>query len=406
MIRKGDRGVSVVFAFVMLAICGVLAFLSTEANAKILIGINEDITGLMAPQGRASVDGCTLAIEEWNKKGGIKGEKIEFDFRNHGADPVRATANAKMFKEMGACAVFGGIWSTGAIAEIKMLAPAKIPMIGAGAATAIFHESIGPDGKGYYFSCNGTDSTFARAYLDILVGRGFKKIAILTLNIAWPRDLTSITKEWVQREYGPKQGVSIVGTVEADVNATDLSVQTRQLKALNPDAVVACVYTQNSQALARAFSDANWNPPWSTLWSLTEPAWMTGERKLFYNAHGISWHDGMKEEYLAKKKEFVARFGYEPVSHWITAYDSMNLLFSAIEEVGPNPTEIRDWLATKAYGRRMLHGPPGKVCKFRHVEETWLGKKGVYYSMFDGTDFARIWVDKEGNLDWLKLKSK
>jgi len=401
--KKIQRG-AVSFTCVIVVIFGVLGFVSTKADAKMLIGINEDITGLMAPQGRASVDGCTLAIEEWNKKGGIKGQKIEFDFRNHGADPVRATANAKIFKDAGACVVFGGIWSTGAIAEIKVLAPAKIPMIGAGAATAIFHESIGPDGKGYYFSCNGTDSTFARAYLDILASRGYKKIAILTLNVAWPRDLTAIAKEWVQKEYGPKQGVSIVGTIEADVNAADFSVQTNQLKALNPDAVIACVYTANSQTLVRAFADAKWNPPWSTLWSLTEPAWMTGERKLFFNAHGISWHDGTREDYLAKKREFMTRFGYEPVSHWITAYDSMNLILSAIEEVGPNPTEIRDWLATKAYGRRMLHGPPGKVCKFRHVEETWLGKKGVYYSMFDGTDFARIWVDQEGKLDWSKLK--
>ena len=258
---KVIKRVSGFFLFVLIAACGILVFSQMEADAKqILIGINEDITGLMAPQGRASVDGCTLAVEEWNKKGGVKGQKVEFDFRNHGADPVRATANAKIFRDAGACAVFGGIWSTGAIAEMKILAPAKIPMIGAGASTAIFHESIGPDGKGYYFSCNGTDSTFARAYLDILAGRGYKKIAILTLNLAWPRDLTSIAKEWVQKEYGPKNGMSVLGVVEADVNATDLGVQVNQLKGLNPDAVIACAYTATSVALSRALAEANWNP--------------------------------------------------------------------------------------------------------------------------------------------------
>jgi branched-chain amino acid transport system substrate-binding protein len=405
MISKRIKRVSVAFLCVFMAVCGVLVFTQTEANAKrILIGINEDITGLMATQGRASVDGCTLAIEEWNKKGGIKGQKIEFDSRNHGGDPLRATTNAKIFRDKGVCAVFGGIWSTGAMAEVKILAPAKIPMIGAGASNAIFHESIGPDGKGYYFACNGADSVFARAYLDILAGQGYKKIAVLTLNVAWPRDLTAIVKEWVQKEYGPKQGISIVGTVEADVNSTDLGVQVNQLKGLNPDAVVAYIYTNNSIALTRALAEAKWNPPWSDFWSLIEAAWMKGERKLFYNCHGLSLHDGMRQDYLAKKKEFVARFGYEPVSHWITAYDSMNLLFSAIEAVGPNPTEIRDWFATKSYGRPLLAGPKGNVCKYRNIEETWLGKKGIYYSMWDGTDFAKVWVDSEGKLDWMKLR--
>jgi ABC-type branched-subunit amino acid transport system substrate-binding protein len=406
MISEATKKVYLVIVCMVLTGWWILGFASTQASAKeVLIGISGDITGMMAAQGRPAVDGYILAIEEWNKKGGVKGQRIEYNFRNHNADPVRATGNAKIFRDSGVCAVLGGIFTTAAVAEMKILAPAQIPLIGHAAAMAVYHERS-PDGKVYYFSNCGSDVAFGRAYLDILAGRGYKKLAILTLNLAWPRDLAGVVKEWINREYGPKNGMSIVGTVEADVNATDLSVQVNQLKQLNPDAVIACVYTATSLSLGRAFAEAKWNPPWATLWCLTEPAWKSGERKLFYNALGSSYYDGVREDYLKKAKEFDARFGYEPLSPgvWVTGYDAANLLFSGIGEVGPNPTAIRDWLATKAYGRPMLSGAQGHVCKFRDVEETWLGRKGVYYSAFDGTDYGKAWVDKEGKLDWMKLK--
>lgn len=404
MILKGTKRVYLVVLCMILTSCGILCFVSTQADAKqILLGISEDITGMMSAQGRAATDGFILAIEEWNKKGGVKGQKVEYIFRNHGADPVRATANAKIFRDSGVCVILGGTFTTVALAEMKILAPAKIPLLGGAAAMAVFDE-IAPDGKAYYFALFGNDLTFGRAYLEMLAGKGYKKIGIYTLNVAWPRDLANSVKEWVRREYGPKKGMSIVGTVEADVNASDVSVQVSQLKQLKPDAVTACIYTPSALALARAFTELNWNPPWVAHWNLAGPAWETGERKLFYNCHAMAWHDGIRDDYVAKRKEFVARFGYEPTAsdYWVTAYDAANLTLSAIEKVGPNPTEIRDWLGTKAYGMPTLSGYRGHVCKFRDVEEAWFTKKGVYHSLFDGTDLVNIWVDKEGKLDWMK----
>ena len=369
---------------------------------KILLGISSDVTGVMAPEGRAQKDGYILAIEEWNKKGGIGGQKIEYIERNHGGDPVRASGNAKLFVESGCCAAYGGSYSTAGIAEMKVFAPAQISMIGGCAALAVFQS--GPDGKIYFFSHSGADWALGKAGVAWAAWAGHKKIAVLHLNVAWPRDIRDIHLEWIKKEYGPKYGLQCIKTIEADVKATDLTPQAAELKALNPDAVICDIYSGTSAALVRAFADLDYHPPWTNYWSAAEAVWMKGDPKLLYNHVGYSYASGVREDAMAKKKEFVERFGYEPVAQWVVGYDGANLTLSAIKEVGPNPIAIRDWLAKKAYGIPVLSGRKGKVCQFRDVEETWLGKTGTFYSHYEGTDYAFVRVDKEGKLHWFDIK--
>ena len=182
---------------VALVACAGMFIISTSSMAadEIIIGINQDITGIMAAEGRTHTDSAMMAIDEWNAKGGINGKKIKAVFMNNGADPVRATANAKSMVKEGVVAVVGCSNSTVCIAEMKELAAAGIPATGGAASTRIF-EQKGPNGKPFYFSGVGADPILARGYLDAAAASGFKKIAILHLNVAWPKDITAIQKEW------------------------------------------------------------------------------------------------------------------------------------------------------------------------------------------------------------------
>jgi hypothetical protein len=85
-------------AFLML--CVGLYLNPTSSDAKdILIGLSQDITGIMAAEGRTHTDASLMAIEEWNAKGGIKGQKM-IVFMNHGVISW-ATGNAKILKDKG-----------------------------------------------------------------------------------------------------------------------------------------------------------------------------------------------------------------------------------------------------------------------------------------------------------------
>jgi branched-chain amino acid transport system substrate-binding protein len=372
------------------------------AAERIFIGISHDITGVMAPEGRSQKDGFILAVEEWNKRGGINGQKIEYDFRNNGGDPIRASGSCKIFVKQGACAVYGASYSTNGIAEMKILAPAKIPMTGGAAAMANFRT--GPDGKIYYFSGVGSDPFLGKAAPAWAAWKGYKKIVILHLNVAWPRDITKLQQYWIENVYGPKMGMKCLKTIEADVKATDLTPQAAEIKALNPDAVFCNIYTGTTAALVRAFAALDYHPPWTNYWSAAQAVRAKGEPKMVYNHVGYSYASGLREDTMAKREEFVKRFGYEPVAQWVTGYDSANLTLKAIQDVGPNGPAIRDWLATKAYGLPVLSGKKGKTCSFQDKKETYLGKTGTWYSMYEGADYAFVQVDKDGGLHWFDIE--
>jgi len=368
---------------------------------KIVLGISSDITGITANEGRAEKDACILAIEEWNKRGGINGQKIDYIFRNDGMDPVRVVGNCKLFIKSGCCAAFGGTASTSTIPATKTLTPVGIPFFGYSSALPIYQR--GPDGKVYYFAGCGSQIAMGKACAHWAAKMGFKKVAILNLNVAWPRDLRRLALEWIEKEYGDKYGIECIKTIEADIRATDLTPQVAELKDANPDAVFGCVYAPSAKKLMRAFMDLDYHPPWIDYWGAPEVTWMGGERTLCYNANGFSYASGAREDTVAKKKEFAERFGYEPVEHWVLGYDSVNITLTAIKEVGPDPAAIRDWIATESYGMPILGGREGHFCKIRDIEETWFEETMPYYSMFEGTDYAFVRVDREGNLHWYDL---
>lgn len=376
---------------------------SSQAADPIYVGINQDITGLMAAEGRTNTDAALMAIDEWNAKGGVNGRPIKAIAMNHGSDPVRAAANAKTMIAQGVVAVHGCVTSTVCMAEMKEFARADIPELG-GAASVRTWDFKGSNGKPFYFSTIGSDPVLARSYLDIVAVQGYKRIAILYLNVAWPRDITEIMKEWVQKYYGPKYGMSVVGTVEADVNATDLSLQVHKLREMKPDAIITPIYQSTALALVRAFAAANWNPPWATTFSQLNAVYLkSNDKKLFYNLSGVGYWDGNRPDAVKKHNEFVKKYGYTPNAHWAPTYDSMNLILTAIKEVGPDGKKIQEWMATKSYGKPMIAGIKGKTCKFKEVNETWLGKPVTYYSGYDGTDYGRLWINEKGEIDWKKL---
>jgi len=405
MKTKRTKGVYLVVGLCVVLALGLSLFGCAPAPTKgvtpIKLGISQDITGVMATEGRSQADGAILAVEEWNEKGGVNGRPIEYIFRNNGGDPVRASASVKLMAEMGCVAAHGGAYSTNGIAEMKVLGAKQIPMTGGCAALANFENGVGPDGKQYFFSGVGSDPYLSRPHLEAAVHFGAKKIAILYLNVAWPRDLKDLELEWIEKEYGPKNGIECVGMVEADVKAADLSVEALKIKAMNPDFVSTIVYTGTTIAWSRALAELDWHPLSFNYFSAPYAAWMGAEDKTaYYNFCGNDYITELRPEVVAKRNEFVERFGYDPVSHWATGYDCFNLILTAIENVGDDPIAIRDWLAEESYGESMMSGKKGAVCSFKDEETTWIGKTGYWYSLFDGLNYGMAYIDEAGKLNY------
>ncbi len=363
---------------------------STPAK-KILIGITEDASAFNADAGKAQRDAATLAIEEWNAKGGIKGTKIEYVIRDNAGDPTKATTIAKEFINMGITAAVMGTSSTVAIPEAKLFTEQRIPQVGGAASLEVYTEAS--DGKWYYFSGACANTVLAEAPFPNMAKKGYKKIASIISNVAWPQNLRDTAKQVIANKYGPQYGMELISDLAVDVNATDISTEVYKIKQLKPDAVLATLYPVNIGAYFSALRKVDWIPPAPSYgyWVLVESVFNSGEKKLLWGNVSPSHFSTSKPEFVKKKGEFMARFGYEPVGHFAFAYDSTNLLLRAINAVGTDAPAIRDYLETQSKGQPIICGRPGATANF--TKESWHSLVGI-------EDFVFATVDKDGKLNW------
>ncbi len=252
---------------------------STPAK-KILIGITEDASAFNADAGKAQRDAATLAIEEWNAKGGIKGTKIEYVIRDNAGDPTKATTIAKEFINMGITAAVMGTSSTVAIPEAKLFTEQRIPQVGGAASLEVYTEAS--DGKWYYFSACSANPVLAEVTLPHMAKKGYKRIAFFISNVAWPQDLRNQSKDLITKVYGPQYGLQTVADIAVDVNATDVTTEVVKLKDAKPDAVSAILYPVNINAYFSALNKLGWTPPPPSYdyWALMESVYMAGEKKV------------------------------------------------------------------------------------------------------------------------------
>lgn len=367
----------------------------SQAKTPILVGICHDVSGFSADSGRAERDGAILCIEEWNEKGGIDGREIEYVFRDNAGDPTRATTIAKEFVSRGVVAVFGGTTSTVAIPEIRVLSEARIPIFTHSASMAQFDKK-GPEGKLYAF-CISSNPALALCSVDVVAKKGYKKIAIVILNAAWPIDLAKYQAEALKKEYA-SYGMELVTTIQADLKATDLTREAAQIKALRPDAVLTTLYSSTYIPWFRALNDLNYHPPISGYWGMLEGAYLAVDPTLLYNVYGSSTYNLEKPIVKEKLAKIQARFKYKPTGTWVGGWDMMNILLTAIKNAGTEGPAIRDWIATKSKGMPLIGGNAKAVCR---IDEGSAYFAKYSHSLLGPEDFAFVYVKKDGKLDWL-----
>ncbi len=73
----------------------------------IKVGIAGPMTGAQAKMGTDFKNGVTIAMEEWNSKGGVLGKKIEIIAGDDAADPKQAVSVANKIVNEGAVGIIG-----------------------------------------------------------------------------------------------------------------------------------------------------------------------------------------------------------------------------------------------------------------------------------------------------------
>ncbi|HXL46136.1 MAG TPA: ABC transporter substrate-binding protein, partial [Candidatus Binatia bacterium] len=130
------RRVSVIFPVVLAIALGAPGLAPAQTKEPVKIGLSAAVSGGSAASGDAIKRGLQIAIDEINAKGGVLGgRKLELVVRDDEGNPQKGVTIARELVEREkVAAVFGGLHTTVALAQVPVWQELRTPYMGAWAA--------------------------------------------------------------------------------------------------------------------------------------------------------------------------------------------------------------------------------------------------------------------------------
>ncbi|MCL1896636.1 MAG: ABC transporter substrate-binding protein, partial [Clostridiales bacterium] len=151
------------------------------SSGAIKIGVNYELSGVVASYGSDSVDGIKMAVDEVNKAGGVLGKQVELQVEDDKSDPAEATSIAeKLLSQDGISAALGPATSGNFRAVIPIAQNYGVPVLSS-SATADEDITVDKDGnvRDFVFRTCFTDSFQGRVMADFASSELGAKAAII-----------------------------------------------------------------------------------------------------------------------------------------------------------------------------------------------------------------------------------
>jgi branched-chain amino acid transport system substrate-binding protein len=365
-----------------------------EAAENIRIGLLEPYTGVYAANGQNETNGFQMAVDAWNKRGGVMGRKVELVKEDEQNDPgVGAQKARKLVNQDKVVALVGTVSSAVSLSVAGASYDLKTLFIDSGGHT---DDVTGKNCHWNVFrTCHSTwMETHATGYA--LAKRFGKRWYMITPDYAYGHALEVGYKDVLQRVGG-----QVVGNELAPLGTTDFSPYLTKVDAAKPDLLlvlsqgddyVNCLKQANQFGLLKKYAVGGPQVEIEPLWSLPPEA-----RGGYW---GIEWYYKSdrtlgKGNALAHKfvADYMSRFKQPPTARSCFGYVSMDrLLFSMAETKSTDPMKVARALENTrftsifngtAYYRKEDHQLmwPMWVAKVRPN-----GTPGDKYDLFDVTD--------------------
>lgn len=162
---------------IILLIAIVIAMAScTKEEKTIKIGIAGPMTGDQSKMGLDMKNGAALAVDEWNKKGGILGKKIELLVEDDQHDPKQAVSVANKLVNRGVVGIIGHFNSSASIPASSVYNRAGIPMI----TPASTNPRLTEQGFDNVFRICGRDDQQGQVAASFVINKlRIKRVAVL-----------------------------------------------------------------------------------------------------------------------------------------------------------------------------------------------------------------------------------
>jgi branched-chain amino acid transport system substrate-binding protein len=305
----------------------ILCLLSIGCEKKqdvIKIGVAGPMTGDQAKMGMDFKNGATLAVEEWNDKGGVLGKKIEIVIADDQHDPKQAVSIANKMVNDGVAGVIGHFNSSCSLPASDVYNRAGIPVITPGSTNPLLTE------KGYsgVFRACGRDDQQGKIGADFVVNAlKLKNVAVLHDKTTYGQGLADEFRKFLG---GKVNVVYYSGIVQGD---KDFKMVLTAVKSKKPELIFFGGIYPEAGLLVKQAKELGLNAPFMSGDGTIDPK--------FIEIAGVTAAEGTFLTFSPDPinipsargfiKQYRAKFGdIGPYS--IYAYDAANILLSAIKE--------------------------------------------------------------------------
>src|SRR6187200_2183413 len=233
------------------AVTGTIAMPSIlrAQGAPVKLGVLHPVTGALSYSGQQGRLGATLAIEEINAAGGIKGlGKIEPVLGDAQSTPEGGTAEVEKMNSAGVAAIVGGFASGICLATTQTAARYDLPYIVDVGVT----DAIVTRGLKNTFRFGPGFGVIAKTAIDNLVtindqaGKIAKTVMIVHEDSAFGSGLAKLLNDQL-----PGKGFQVLETIPHPTPTRDFNNVVLKIKAQNPDIVIPADYYNEYVLLAR-----------------------------------------------------------------------------------------------------------------------------------------------------------
>jgi branched-chain amino acid transport system substrate-binding protein len=383
---------SVVIASLLSVVLAATGPALAQSKEPVKIGLSAAVSGGSAASGEAIKRGLQIAIDEINAKGGVLGgRKLELVVRDDEGNPQKGVTIARELVEREkVVAVFGGLHTTVALAQVPVWHELKTPYMGAWAAgTNITRNGQSPN---YVFRVSANDDYVDR-FLSRYAMETMKKSkpGLLLENTPWGQSNETGLTKW----FGEK-GIKAVGVERFNWGDPDMSPQLLRLKNAGADHIVLVANAPEGAQVLRSKAKLGWDTAMISHWGISGGrfAELTGdlsEGVTFLQTYTFFGKQSERGQYVLKvlrEKHGIKEPGdvIAPVGT-ANAYDGLHLVALAIEQAGATDgSKVRDALESlkseykgliKSYKRPFTAEQHDALTDEDYVMVVWKGGKIV-----------------------------
>ncbi|GAA4729050.1 ABC transporter substrate-binding protein [Phytohabitans rumicis] len=294
-------------------------------DGPIKIAVVNAQSGQLSSLGAWELKGVKLAVDEWNKAGGINGRQIELGVFDDQGDPTVGTNLARKIASEGYIAMLGTAESAVTIAMAPILQQEEIPNITSGQSPGLvavkspFLFLNGPTSTTY-------DETLAKYIVDT---KGLKNIAMITNNGSFGKgEHDAFTKALAAR------GVKPVTDQVVTNDQKDFSAALTNIRQKNPQVIFVGAEEVQSGLIVKQARDLGIKVPFAGAAPQGTP--------VFFDTAGAANVEGtiVSSPYLSNdiddaSRTFAAAYqaahGEDAEMHGAKAYDGAQIMLTALK---------------------------------------------------------------------------